>query len=98
MVVDFGGPGDIVHEEVGYKFSLTTESDIASRIESILTELASNRELLGRLRQRGMAYARERLTWDAKAQTTTQVMNFGCRAGSETNTPSTEGVNAVSTT
>jgi glycosyltransferase involved in cell wall biosynthesis len=76
VVVDFGGPGDIVNEDVGYKVPLTTEDDIASQIESILKELASNRDLLVRLRQRGMAYARECLTWDAKARTTTQVLNW----------------------
>ena len=76
VVVDFGGPGDIVYEDVGYKVPLTTESDIASRIEGILKDLASDREALARVRQRGMAYARERLTWDAKAQSTTQVLNW----------------------
>jgi glycosyltransferase involved in cell wall biosynthesis len=76
VVVDFGGPGDIVYEEIGFKVPLTNESDIASRIEGILQELASNRELLLRLRQRGMAYARERLTWEAKAQITTQVLSW----------------------
>ena len=76
VVVDFGGPGDIVDADVGRKVPLTNESDIVSRIESTLTELASNRDLLGRLRRQGMAYARERLTWDAKAQMTTQVLNW----------------------
>src|SRR5688572_3117473 len=76
VVVDFGGPGDIVHGEVGYKIPLTNESDMVTQIESILKELASNRDHLGRLRRQGMAYARERLTWDAKAQMTTQVLNW----------------------
>src|SRR5579872_660768 len=76
VVVDFGGPGDIVHADVGYKVPLTNESDIVSRIEGTLKELAGNRDLLGRLRRQGMAYARERLTWDAKAQMTTQVLNW----------------------
>ena len=31
VVVDFGGPGDIVHPEVGYKVPLTNESDMVSR-------------------------------------------------------------------
>lgn len=76
VVVDFGGPGDTVLPEVGYKVPLTNESDIVSQIEKILAELASNRELLSRLRQRGILYARECLTWDAKAQRTTQVLNW----------------------
>jgi len=76
VVVDFGGPGDIVDADVGYKVSLTNESDIVSGIEGALRELASNRDLLGRLRRQGMAYARERLTWEAKAQMTAQVLNW----------------------
>jgi glycosyltransferase involved in cell wall biosynthesis len=76
VVVDFGGPGDIVHSDVGYKVPLTNENDIVSRIEKILADLASNRDLLNRLRRQGMTYARECLTWDAKAQRTTQVLNW----------------------
>jgi len=76
VVVDFGGPGDIVHADVGCKVPLTSEADVVSRLEATLKELAGNRDLLARLRRQGMAYARERLTWDAKAQMTSQVLNW----------------------
>jgi glycosyltransferase involved in cell wall biosynthesis len=76
LVVDFGGPGDIVHPEVGFKVPLTDEGDMASQMEKILADLASNRELLKRLRRQGMSYARERLTWEAKAQSTSCVLNW----------------------
>jgi glycosyltransferase involved in cell wall biosynthesis len=79
IVADFGGPGDIVNPDVGYKVPLTNESDYVLRMGAILEELASNRDLLYGLRQRGMSYARERLTWDAKAQSTTQVLNWVVR-------------------
>jgi glycosyltransferase involved in cell wall biosynthesis len=79
VVADFGGPGDIVHPEVGYSVPVTNESDVVARIDNILNELASNRDLLDRLRERGMAYAQESLTWDAKAQSTTQVLNWAVR-------------------
>jgi glycosyltransferase involved in cell wall biosynthesis len=75
-VVDFGGPGDIVHPEVGYKVALTTENDIVAQIEKILTELAGDRDRLEQLRRQGMAYVRECLTWDAKAERTTRVLNW----------------------
>jgi len=81
VVADFGGPGDIVHPDVGYKAPLTNESDIVEQIERILTELAQNRDRLERLRRQGMAYARERLTWDAKAQDTTRVLYWTLRRG-----------------
>ena len=76
IVVDFGGPGDIVIPSVGYKVPLTNGSDIVLRIEKILADLEGNRDLLRRLRQQGMTYARECLTWEAKAQRTTQVLSW----------------------
>src|SRR4030095_12137014 len=56
VVADFGGPGDIVHPEVGYKVALTTENDIVAQMETILTELTHNRSRLEQLRRQGMAY------------------------------------------
>ena len=76
LVADFGGPGDIVHPEVGYKVPLTNESDVVSQMEHILTELAHNPDRLERLRRQGMIYAREHLTWDAKAQIVTRIMHW----------------------
>jgi glycosyltransferase involved in cell wall biosynthesis len=87
VVADFGGPGDIVNPEVGYKVPLTNESEFVSQMEKILSDLAGNRDLLNRLRQQGMSYARERLTWDAKAQSTTQVLNWAVQRGPKPNLP-----------
>ena len=39
IVADFGGPGDIVCPEVGFKVSLTNESDVVSQMEKILDQL-----------------------------------------------------------
>jgi len=81
VVVDFGGPGDIVHPGVGYKVPLTNPADIVVRIEKILAELAADRNHLKRLRQQGMAYVRECLTWDAKAHSTARVLQWATRSG-----------------
>jgi glycosyltransferase involved in cell wall biosynthesis len=81
VVADFGGPGDIVHPEVGFKVPLTNESDFVAQMEKVLTELAQNPDRLKRLRRQGMAYAREHLTWDAKAQDTTKVLQWVVRRG-----------------
>ena len=87
VVVDFGGPGDIVNPEVGFKVALTNESDMVSEIEKILTDLAGNWDHLNRLRRQGMSYARERLTWEAKAQSVTQVLNWAVRRGPKPDLP-----------
>jgi glycosyltransferase involved in cell wall biosynthesis len=87
VVADFGGPGDIVHSGVGYKVPLTNETEFVSQMEQILTTLARDRDLLVRLRQQGIAYARECLTWDAKAQRTSQVLNWAVRQGPKPDLP-----------
>jgi glycosyltransferase involved in cell wall biosynthesis len=87
VILDWGGPGDIVHPEVGYKVTPNNEEEVVLQIERILTELAHNRDLLERLRRQGMAYARECLTWDAKAQATTQVLNWVVRRGPKPDLP-----------
>ncbi len=92
VVADFGGPGDIVHPEVGYKVPLTNESEIVAQMEKILAELAHNRDLLEQLRRQGMSYARECLTWDAKAQATTSSLELGRGAGSEARSSAAKGL------
>jgi len=87
VILDHGGPGDIVHPEVGYKVPPTNEDDVVSQMERILSDLAAHPELLHRLRQQGMSYARECLTWDAKAQATTQVLNWAVGRGPKPDLP-----------
>jgi glycosyltransferase involved in cell wall biosynthesis len=96
VVVDFGGPGDIVHPEVGCKASLTNESDVVAQMEKILTELAHNRGRLEQLRRQGMAYALESLTWEAKARAVTGVLNWVVRRGPKPDLPPPKLLSAVS--
>ena len=85
VILDWGGPGDIVHPEVGYKVPPSNEEEVVLQMERILCDLAGNRDLVYRLRQQGMSYARECLTWDAKAHSTTQVLNWAVRRGPKPN-------------
>ena len=76
VVADFGGPGDIVTPEVGYKIGLTNEADFVRKLETVLDRLALDSDHLETLRQHGMAYARERLTWEAKARAFSEVLQW----------------------
>ncbi len=87
LVADFGGPGDIVHPDIGRKVSLTNESDVVSQMEKVLAELVHDRNLLDRLAQQGMSYAREFLTWEAKAQIVTQIMHWVLARGPKPDLP-----------
>ena len=88
VVADFGGPGDIVHPEIGSKVPLTNENDLVVQLERVLTGLAHNPNLLSRLRQQGMSYAQERLTWAAKAESITRILNWAVHRGRKPNMPS----------
>jgi len=87
VVADFGGPGDIVRPEVGYKVRLTNEADVVSQIEKVLRSLARDRDRLDRLQQQAVSYAREYLSWDAKAQALTSIMHWALRQGPKPNLP-----------
>jgi len=76
LVADFGGPGDTITADIGRKVALTDERDMVAQIEEILKELSRDRNLLNHLRLQGMKYARERLTWDAKAQIVTGIIEW----------------------
>jgi hypothetical protein len=54
---------------------------VVLQIERILAKLARDSGLLERLRQQGMRYARECLSWDQKAQLVTQVLRWAVRRG-----------------
>ena len=81
VVVDFGGPGDIVNAKVGYKVPLTNEEDMVSQMTKALKELASDSDLLNRLRRNGIFYAQECLTWSEKAKRTSSVLAWAVGRG-----------------
>ena len=83
VVADFGGPGDIVTPEVGYKIGLTSESDFVRELATVLDRLALDSHHLETLRQQGMAYARERLTWEGKARAFSGVLQWATGNGAK---------------
>jgi len=81
VVTDFGGPGDIVNPQVGYKIALMNEDDLILKLGSVLRHLADDRNHLETLRREGMAYAREHLTWDGKARVVSRVLRWATGQG-----------------
>jgi glycosyltransferase involved in cell wall biosynthesis len=81
VVADFGGPGDIVRPEIGFKVPLTNEDHVVLQIEKILSNLQRDRGVLELLRQQGMRYARQCLSWDRKAQVMSQILTWAVGQG-----------------
>jgi glycosyltransferase involved in cell wall biosynthesis len=95
IVADFGGPGDIVRPDVGFKVALTNEDDMVEKMEGILQMIARDRKLLERLRENGRSYAVESLTWNAKAQNTTKILDWILGRGPKPAFPSPKLVKAA---
>ena len=87
VVVDYGGPGDIVHPEVGFKVPLTNEDNVVVQVEKVLAKLARDQDLVDHLRKQGIRYARECLTWDRKAQLVTQILTWAAGQGPKPDLP-----------
>jgi glycosyltransferase involved in cell wall biosynthesis len=83
VVADFGGPGDIINSDVGYKIPLVNQDDLVLRLRSVLQHLAEDRTHLKTLRQQGMAYARDHLTWDGKARVVSSILLWATGRGSK---------------
>jgi glycosyltransferase involved in cell wall biosynthesis len=83
VVADFGGPGDVVTPEVGYRIPLIDEDDFVQNVRSILNHLAEDRNHLEALRQRGMKYARADLTWDGKARVMSEILLWATGRGAK---------------
>lgn len=81
VVVDFGGPGDIVNANIGFKVPLTNEADVPEQIERVLTTLAQDPALVCRLKENGLKYAVENLGWNGKAQNMTRILNWSVGRG-----------------
>jgi glycosyltransferase involved in cell wall biosynthesis len=81
VVADFGGPGDIVVDEVGYRIALTNEEQFLRGLTEVLSRLASDPQHLEALRRKGMDYARNQLTWEGKARSVSQVLEWVVGSG-----------------
>ena len=76
IVAAFGGPGDIVRQDVGFRVRLVTPDQVVADIDRHLSALAADRNLLKQLSDNSIAYAHTHLTWDAKARVVSQVLSW----------------------
>lgn len=68
IVSNYGGPGDIVQDEVGFKLPMQGEKQTVDAIASVLERLVREPSLLSGMSKAGQSYARDHLSWKGKAQ------------------------------
>ncbi len=76
VVVDYGGPAELVSEGTGFAIPLGSRTQIVERLRERLAALADDPGALCRLGERGRERARRLFTWEAKARQTFEVYRW----------------------
>ena len=74
IVVDYGGPADIVTPAVGVKLPLAAADVIARGIAETLTKFDRDRTMLMRMSAEAQTYAADCLTWEVKSDFLTSLI------------------------
>ncbi len=67
VVLDHGGPPELVPPDTGYVLPMTTREDIVTRLRQLLTELHKDPAQLPRAGELAQAHVRKFYSWEAKA-------------------------------
>lgn len=68
IVVDYGGPAELVTRQTGITVPLGSRRDIVAGFTAVLSRVADRPQLLEPLSRAAVQRVRERFTWDAKAR------------------------------
>lgn len=76
IVVNYGGPGELVTESTGYAISMGSRAEIVARFREVLSHLAADPNAIAPMAQRARQRALSHFTWDAKARQTFEVYRW----------------------
>jgi glycosyltransferase involved in cell wall biosynthesis len=72
-VVDYGGPGELVNDECGFRVPIGSRSQIVARFRSILEKLAAEPFAVQSLSNNAISFVTGNFTWQKKAEHTLQI-------------------------
>ena len=76
IVVDYGGPGELVTPATGFRVPLGTRAQIVERLREVLARLAASPEQVRPMGARARARVLSHFTWDRKAQQTLSIYRW----------------------
>lgn len=76
IVMDYGGPGELVSEQTGFAIPMGRPEQIIERVAKALEQLVAAPAQLQTMRQRARERALSRFTWDAKARQVFEVYRW----------------------
>lgn len=79
VVVDYGGPGEIVTDETGFRLSLGSRQSIVAEAAALLADISEGRHDLAALAKNGLERVNALYTWEKKALQLNEVYDWVCR-------------------
>jgi glycosyltransferase involved in cell wall biosynthesis len=76
VVMDYGGPGELVTPSTGVLLPMTTRDEIIASMRSVLDRLSSDPEPIRAMGMRAQARVMKNFTWDAKAAQVLEVYRW----------------------
>jgi len=76
LIVDYGGPGDNIPAELGFKLPLTTRDQLVVDLRATLAEIAGNPEQLLDLRAKGQKWIHQKFTWPRRAEQIAEIYDW----------------------
>lgn len=76
LVVDYGGPADLVTPEVGIKIPLTTREEMTQALQQALEQMAANPGQTARMGQASRQRVTELFTWPRRAEQIAQIYDW----------------------
>jgi glycosyltransferase involved in cell wall biosynthesis len=78
IVVDYGGPGEIVTSDTGFRLPIGDRQSLVANAAALLNELAENRGDLARFAANGLERVQSLYTWKRKAEQLSEVYEWVC--------------------
>ncbi len=76
IVVDYGGPAELVSDATGHRVPLGTRAEIVAGVRTVLERMVTQREALAVMGAQARARVARLFTWDAKARQTLAVYEW----------------------
>jgi glycosyltransferase involved in cell wall biosynthesis len=79
VVIDYGGPSEIVTNETGFRLRLAPRQSIVAEAAALLADMSEGRHDLAAMAKIGLERVKALYTWEQKALQITEVYDWVCR-------------------
>jgi len=76
VVVDYGGPGELISRDSGIGIPIGTRAEIVERLRAELTRLAADPKRIDTMSERAIERVERELTWERKAQQMARIYDW----------------------